>query len=158
MRSHALETSCAESRMKISFGSSSSASSSFSCLSYQSPVDRAFWKMVGFEVTPVTASFSISLASWPVSSISRDSESSQTLWPSPESLCKFDSDMLFRPFQDSGRAGDHVVDVVTEFLHDGVAGGGGAEAVERERVALVTDPALPALRDARIDRQPRPDV
>ena len=35
------------------------------------------------------------------------------------------------------------------------AGRGGAEAVERDRVALVADPALPAQRDAGLDREPR---
>ena len=44
----------------------------------QSPVESAFWKIVGFDVTPTTASSSISRASSPVSSISRESESIQT--------------------------------------------------------------------------------
>src|SRR5437899_11673306 len=104
--------------------------------------------MVGFEVTPVTASSAISFASRPDSSISRESESIQTDWPRPESLCRFDSDMLFRPFENCGRPGDHVVDVVAELGHDRAAGSRGAEAVERDRVALVADPALPALRYA----------
>src|SRR5947209_10242277 len=144
--------------MKISFGSSSPFSSSLSCASYQSPPASAFWKIVGFDVTPVTASSFISFASRPVSSDSRESESSQTVWPRPESLWRFDSDMLFRPFENRGRAGDHVVDGVAELGHDGRARRGGAEAAERERVALVADPALPALRDARLDGEPRPDV
>src|SRR5207302_124880 len=143
------ETSCADSWMKISFGSSSEASSSFSCTSYQSPVDRAFWKIVGFDVTPVTASSVISLASWPLSSISRESESIQTLWPRPESRFRLDSGlgMLLHPLQECGRARDHVVRVVAELLHHRAAGRGCAEAVERERVALLADPALPALGD-----------
>src|SRR5207244_4727315 len=65
---------------------------------------------------------------------SRESESIQTLWPRPESLCRLDSDMLFCPFQNGGRAGDHVVDAVSELLHDGAARRRGAEAIERERV------------------------
>src|SRR5690348_13819758 len=109
--------------MKISLGSSSVFRSSLSCLSYQSPPPRAFWKIVGFEVTPVTASSFMSFSSWPFSSISRESESSQTLWPRPESLWRFDSDMLFVPFEDRGRAGDHVVDVEAELVHDGRSGG-----------------------------------
>src|SRR5262245_45381095 len=104
--------------------------------------------MVGLDVTPVTASSFISFASCPDSSISRESESIQTLWPRPESLCRLDSDMLFRPFQNRGRAGDHVVDGVAELLHDGAARRGDAEPVERDRVAFVADPALPALRHA----------
>src|SRR5579864_6924229 len=135
MRSHAFETSCAESAMKISFGSSSVFSSSLSCSSYQSPPASAFWKIVGLEVTPVTASSFISFSSCPVSRLSRESESSQTLWPRPESLWRFDSDMLLVPFQHSGRAGDHVVDVESELLHHRRARRGGAEALERERVA-----------------------
>src|SRR5262245_56968864 len=61
--------------------------------------------------------------------------------------------MLFRPFQDGGRPGDHVVDGVAELLHDDAAGRRGAEAVERERGAVVADPALPALRDAGLHTQ-----
>ena len=44
----------------------------------------AFWKMVGFDVTPVSASSSIQRASLPVFSQPRDSESTQTDWPSSE--------------------------------------------------------------------------
>ena len=66
---------------KISVGSSSVFSSSPSCSSYQSPVESAFWKIVGFEVTPTTASSFISRASSPVSSISRETESIQGLTP-----------------------------------------------------------------------------
>ena len=42
----------------------------------------AFWKMVGFEVTPTTASSRISFSRKPVSSHSREIESIQTLCPS----------------------------------------------------------------------------
>ena len=45
------------------------------------PVDSAFSKIVGFDVTPTTASSSISRSSSPVSSISRERESTQTLTP-----------------------------------------------------------------------------
>ena len=58
--------------------------------SYQSPEESAFWKIVGLEVTPTTASSFISRASSPVSSISRESESIQTLTPCLDSLCRRD--------------------------------------------------------------------
>ena len=50
----------------------------------------AFWKIVGFEVTPMTASSAISRASSPVSSISRERESIQTLTPCSLSSCSLD--------------------------------------------------------------------
>ena len=45
---------------KISFGSSVCFITSRSCSSYQSPSAIAFWKIVGLEVTPTTASSLIS--------------------------------------------------------------------------------------------------
>ena len=53
--------------------------------------------MVGFVVTPTTASSFISRASSPVSSIVRESESIQTDWPRLLSLCRFDSAMTHLP-------------------------------------------------------------
>jgi hypothetical protein len=44
-------------------------------------VESAFSKIVGFDVTPTTASSSMSRLRCPVSSISRDSESTQMLTP-----------------------------------------------------------------------------
>src|SRR6188472_4455168 len=79
---------------KISVGSSSVFSSSPSCSSYQSPVESAFWKIVGFEVTPTIASSFISLASSPDSSISRETESIQGLTPASYSSCSRDVAML----------------------------------------------------------------
>src|SRR5829696_3384983 len=79
---------------KISVGSSSLFSSSPSCSSYHSPVASAFWKIVGFEVTPTMASSSISRASSPVSSISRDTESIQGLTPASYSSCSRDVAIL----------------------------------------------------------------
>src|SRR5262245_36173868 len=46
--------------------------------------------MVGFDVTPTTASSRIIRASSPVSSHSRDTESTQTLCPRSESSCSLD--------------------------------------------------------------------
>ncbi len=74
-------TSSTASAKKTSRVSSECSSSARSCSSYQSPVDSAFSKIVGFDVTPTTASSSISRASSPFSSISRESESTQTLTP-----------------------------------------------------------------------------
>src|SRR5437870_4462338 len=77
-------------RKKISFGSSSSSRQARSCLSYASPSASAFWKIVGFEVTPVTASSSIIRASSPDSTSSRESVSNQTAWPRASSSCSRD--------------------------------------------------------------------
>src|SRR5687768_11153147 len=75
---------------KISFGSSSAWISSRSCSSYQSPSESAFWKIVGFDVTPTTASSSISFCSVPSRSHCRESESIQTLCPCSLSSCRRD--------------------------------------------------------------------
>ena len=79
---------------KISVGSSSVLRSSPSCSSYQSPVASAFWKIVGFEVTPTMESSFISLASSPVSSISRETESIHGLTPASKSSCSRDVAIL----------------------------------------------------------------
>src|SRR2546423_4746451 len=63
--------------------------------------------MVGFEVTPTTASSLIIRASFPVSSMSRETKSLQTLWPSADSLCRFESGTGHRPF--------HVFDLLESF-------------------------------------------
>src|SRR5688572_15241632 len=73
---------------KTSRVSSRRSSSARSCASYQSPVDMAFSKIVGLDVTPTTASSWTSRFSSPVSSISRESESNQTLTPRSESSCR----------------------------------------------------------------------
>ena len=93
-------SSCASAK-KISVGSSVSRETACSCSSYQSPSASAFWKIVGFEVTPTTASSSISRASSPVSSISRESESIQTLTPCALSSCSLDVAMSVPRFQPS---------------------------------------------------------
>jgi hypothetical protein len=46
-----------------------------------SPAEIAIWKMVGFEVTPETASSRIRRASSPPQRSSRERKSIQTLWP-----------------------------------------------------------------------------
>src|SRR5947208_15378734 len=45
----------------------------------------------------------------------------------------------------------HVVDRVAELLEHRVPGGGRAEVLDRDRVALVADPLLPPERDAGLD-------
>src|ERR671910_2138651 len=54
--------------------------------------------MVGFDVTPTTASSRIIRSSLPVSSSSRERKSIHTLWPSADSLCRFESGTGHRPF------------------------------------------------------------
>ena len=56
--------------------------------SYAEPRDRALPKMLGFEVTPTTASSAIARARPPDSIKSRDRKSIQTLWPSAESCSR----------------------------------------------------------------------
>src|SRR5215210_156372 len=90
MRSHASRMSSNARRKNTSRRSSSAASTSRSCSSYQSPSAIAFWKIVGFEVTPTTASSSIKRFSSPVRSHSRESESIQTLWLCSLSSCSRD--------------------------------------------------------------------
>ena len=75
---------------KISTGSSVVAATSRSWSSYRSPSASAFSKIVGLEVTPTTASSAINAASSPESSISRESESIQTLTPASLSSCSRD--------------------------------------------------------------------
>src|SRR5438309_2662307 len=55
-------------------------------------------------------------------------------------------------------ARDDVVDVEAEPLEHGRTGSGRAEALERDRVAVVADPLPPAEGDTRLDRDPRPHV
>src|SRR3954463_1278298 len=86
------------SRKKISRGSSSSSRHSRSWSSYASPSASAFWKIVGFEVTPTTASSSIIRFSSPVSISGRESVSNQTDWPRSLSSCSRDFAIFHRPF------------------------------------------------------------
>src|SRR5438132_6095769 len=79
------------SRKKISVASLVSARSSFSCSSYAVPCESAFWKIVGFEVTPVTASSFIIRASSPLETRSRESVSNQTDWPRAATWWSLDS-------------------------------------------------------------------
>src|SRR3954465_7861400 len=50
----------------------------------------AFWKIVGLEVTPTTASSLIRRSRSPSLSSGRDRKSIQTLWPCSESSCRRD--------------------------------------------------------------------
>src|SRR5689334_8651753 len=84
--------------MKISLGSSCSPRSSRSCSSYALPSAIAFWKIVGLEVTPVTASSSIIRASPPWCTRLRERLSIQTLCPSADSWCSRELPMV-GPFE-----------------------------------------------------------
>src|SRR4051812_33725307 len=90
--------SCSASEKKIFSGSSVSPSSFFMSSSYASPDESAFWKIVGFDVTPTTASSSIIRFSSPVWTRSRDSVSNHTAWPRAESSCSRDFAILHHPF------------------------------------------------------------
>src|SRR5215217_7332757 len=90
--------SSSESRKKISRGSSTSSRQARSWSSYASPSASAFWKIVGFEVTPTTASSSIIRFSSPVSTSGRESVSNQTDWPRSLSSCRRDLLTFHAPF------------------------------------------------------------
>src|SRR5690242_7315039 len=90
--------SCSASEKKISVGSSVCSRSFFRSSSYASPVESAFWKIVGFDVTPVTASSSIIRASSPVWTRSRESVSNQIDWPRAATSCSRDFAILHHPF------------------------------------------------------------
>src|SRR3954452_8867 len=91
--SHARFTSVTASLKKTSLSSVSSSMSSRISSSYESE-SKAFWKIDGLVVTPTTASSSISRSSSPLSIISRERESIQTLWPRSDSWCN--RDLLIR--------------------------------------------------------------
>src|SRR4051794_886014 len=91
--------SCNASEKKILDGSSVSSRSFFRSSSYASPDESAFWKIVGFEVTPVTASSFIIFASSPEWTRSRESVSNQIDCPRSASSCRrLFSAILHRPF------------------------------------------------------------
>src|SRR3954462_11457668 len=96
--SHASRMSSRASEKKILLGSSVSASSRFRSSSYASPVESAFWKIVGFDVTPVTASSSIIRFSSPVLTRSRESVSNHTACPCSVNSCSRDFATLHHPF------------------------------------------------------------
>src|SRR5579884_1492438 len=79
---------------KISAVSSVFSRHARSCSSYASPCEIAFWKIVGFEVTPVTASSSIIRFSSPLSTSWRESVSNQTDCPCSVSPCRRDFAIL----------------------------------------------------------------
>src|SRR5438874_926298 len=79
------------SRKKISVASSVSERSSLICSSYAFPCESAFWKIVGFDVTPVTASSFIIRASSPLWTRSRESVSNQTDCPCSVTSWSLDS-------------------------------------------------------------------
>src|SRR5439155_14134732 len=90
--------SCSASEKKISVGSSVDPSSFFMSWSYASPAESAFWKIVGLDVTPTTASSSIIRFSSPVWTRSRESVSNQTDCPRAASSCSRDLAILHHPF------------------------------------------------------------
>src|SRR5436305_5911123 len=57
----------------------------------------AFWKIVGFEVTPTTATSRISRSRSPSRSSGRERKSIQTLWPSADSWCSGESAIVVVP-------------------------------------------------------------
>src|SRR3989442_544439 len=125
--------SCDVSRRKISFESTQPDSRiSLSCWSYASPSAIAFWKIVGLDVTPTTASSLIIFASLPLCSICLERKSIQTLWPSADSLCKLDSGTGHRPFN---------VFYLLESFH----------------ITLATIEACPEKRGHQVPREGRPD-
>ena len=62
------------------------------------PATSAFWKIDGFDVTPVTASSFIMRFSSPLWTRSRDSVSNQTDWPRAATSCRRDLAILHHPF------------------------------------------------------------
>src|SRR5690348_16748281 len=90
--------SCSASEKKISLGSSVRSRHVRMSSSYASPDESAFWKIVGFDVTPVTASSSIIRFSSPVLTRSRESVSNQTDWPRAARSCSRDFAILHHPF------------------------------------------------------------
>src|SRR5947209_6982257 len=90
--------SCRASEKKICSGSSVSASNVRMSSSYASPDESAFWKIVGFEVTPETASSSIIRFSSPEWTRSRESVSNHTDCPRAARSCSRDLAILHRPF------------------------------------------------------------
>ena len=89
----------ARARRRSRSGSSVSASSSLHLVVVaRRPVESAFWKIVGFDVTPVTASSSIIRFSSPVWTRSRESVSIQTDCPRAASSCSRDFAILHLPF------------------------------------------------------------
>src|SRR5919109_3013171 len=162
MRSHASRMSSDASRTKISLGSSSSASTSRSWSSYQSPSAIAFWKMVGLEVTPTMASSSIMRASSPVRSHSRESESIQTLWPRSLSWWSRDLDTENLSFHRLDLLEPSAVALASvelrseecrhELRHEVVADDSGADAEHVHIVVLYTLPGgLGVVADRRSD-------
>jgi hypothetical protein len=65
-----------------------SAPNSRNCSSYASPVLIAFWKIVGLDVAPTTASASISSCRCPPRIDSRERKSTHTLCPNAERRCR----------------------------------------------------------------------
>src|SRR5436853_5894600 len=90
--------SCSASEKKVLSGSSVSATSLRRSSSYAFPVESAFWKIVGLEVMPVTASSSIIRFSSPVWTRSRESVSNHTDTPRSDSSWSRDLATLHHPF------------------------------------------------------------
>src|SRR5437764_6659779 len=91
--------SCSASEKKVLSGSSVSATSLRRSSSYAFPVESAFWKIVGLEVMPVTASSFIIRASSPVWTRSRESVSNHTDCPRAASSCSLESAIFHLPFE-----------------------------------------------------------
>src|SRR4051812_10300927 len=90
--------SCSASEKKISLGSSVSPSSRLRSSSYASPLESAFWKIVGSGVTPAPPPPSTTPPSPPVFPGPRDSVSTHTACPCSLSSCSRDFPPLHHPF------------------------------------------------------------
>src|SRR3954462_15492345 len=112
--------SCSASEKKILLGSSVSSSSFRMSSSYASPEASAFWKIVGLDVTPVTASSSIIRFSSPDWTRSRESVSNQIDCPRAASSCSRDFAILHRPFHlgDLQQPGDVALAAVDGRIHE----------------------------------------
>ena len=86
--SHASRMSSSARVKKISDASSVLPSSSVICSSYASPSESAFWKIDGFDVTPVTASSFIIFFNSPELIRCRESVSNQIDCPRAANLCR----------------------------------------------------------------------
>src|SRR5436190_4206450 len=113
--------SCRASEKKICSASSVCSRHFFMSSSYASPVESAFWKIVGLDVTPVTASSFIIRFSSPEWTRSRESMSNQIDCPRAASSCRRDFAIFHRPFHfcDFEQTGDVTLATVERRAKEG---------------------------------------